>query len=194
MSARGWTDGGVDVQMGRGNFDTSLCAGVPDELVEARAAAIVPGFVYGLRIQTPPTPIEPGQEQLVVFLPRGQLVSAGGDPSFPLGTTNTGPFTRLTFPLDPDTAASASVRLGPSSLDLWTKLRSTGRPVWSFTDADAVARDALLGIDVASEGKTRLGSVFLSIPPTSGSLYARLVDAIDQAKSPPASRSATALR
>jgi hypothetical protein len=196
ISARGWTDTGVDVEMGRGNFEASICAGVPLVLLEARAAAIVPGYVYGLRVETPPTPLEPGDEQLVVFLPRGQLVAAGGDPSFPLGTTNTGPFTRLTLPSNPGSAGSASVRVSAASIDLWTKLRSTGRPVWSFNDEAAVDDDVLVGVDVVSQGTTRLGSVLVSVPPgpVRRFSYAGLLEAVDQLASPEESHLASAGR
>jgi hypothetical protein len=187
ISARGWTDAALNVELGRGEFDVGTCVGVPVASLSARAAAIVPGFVYGLRVLIPPTPIDPGQEQLIVFLPRGALVSAGGDPHAPLQTANTGSFTRLTLPTDPGTSGSASVRLSPAALGLWTALRKTGRPVWAFQDAFKTDNDLLLGVDVVSEGErgkagARTGSVFVSLPKNAYPLaYERLLSAVSSA-------------
>jgi hypothetical protein len=185
ISARGWTDSGINVEMGRGDFDTATCRAVPAASLSARAAAIVPGFVYGLRVLVPATPLDAGEEQLVLLMPRGALVSAGGDPTAPLRTSNTGAFTRLTLPTDPGTAGTASVRLSPASLGLWTALRKTGRPVWSFQDDFKTENDLLLGVDVVSPAQKgearepRTGSLFVSLPPSAYALaYERLLTAV----------------
>ncbi len=165
ISARGWTDGAVIVEMGRGSFDYVTCNATPTASIAARAAAIVPGYVYGLRVRSAGSELEPATEQLFVFLPRGVLVAAGGDPNLPLNASNSGAFTRLTLPADAGTAGSASLRVSPASLRLWGELRRTGRPVWSFADKASASQELLLGVDVVSQGATRLGSVTVSMPP-----------------------------
>jgi hypothetical protein len=183
ISSKNWTDGGIDVEMGRGDFHGATCVGVSRASLSGRAAAIVPGYVYGLRVRVPSTAIEPADERLVIFLPRSQLVAAGEDPLYPVGTTNTGPFTRLSLRMDPGSVSSASVRLSPASLDLWTTLRRTRRPVWSFTDTLSIDEDLLLGLDVVSQGKARMGSVFVSLPQSTAGLgaYGELLAALSAA-------------
>jgi hypothetical protein len=159
LAPRHWTDTGVDIEMGDGDFDLASCDARPRVSIQARAAAIVPGFVYGLRVRR-----GEDDETLFVFLPRAVLVSAAGDPSAPIALSNTGPFTRLSLPLERGGARSASVRVSPASLRLWSRLRTTIAPVWSFEDTTA-AHDALLvNVDAAWQDDRKLGSISLALP------------------------------
>jgi hypothetical protein len=158
IDPRGWTDDAVKVEMGQGDFDLSTCSAAARTTIQARAAAIVPGFVYGLRVK------QGDDEALVVFLPRGALVSTGGDPNAPLNQSNTGPFTRLTFPVEAGAGSTAAARVSPAALGLWRHLRQTIAPVWSFADTAAPKEDLLVGIDVVCQAERKLGTLTLSLP------------------------------
>ena len=163
----GWTDEGIDVEMEEGDFDLATCRGTPIHSLRGRAAALLPGYVYALRAREEDDDGN-AKESLVVFLPRGALVSTAADPLMPLEASNTGAFTRLTFPLVRGSAGSASLRLSPAALVLWARLRQTKAPA-TFTDGSALGDDLLLGVDVAWQGDTRLGSLSLSRPKGKGS-------------------------
>jgi hypothetical protein len=158
----GWTDDGIDVEMEEGDYDLATCRGTPVRSLRGRASALVPGYVYAVRARDEDDD-GGGTESLVVFLPRGALVSTASDPATLLEASNTGAFTRLTFPLARGTAGSASLRLSPASLALWGRLRETRTGV-AFADPAAVGEDLLLGVDVAWQGDARLGSVSLAVP------------------------------
>jgi hypothetical protein len=158
----GWTDDGMDVEMEEGDFDLATCKGTPVHSLRGRAAAIVPGYVYALRTRDEGDDDEV-RESVVVFLPRGDLVAAGGDPATPLSTANTGPFTRLTLPLEPGTGSAASVRLSPGALAMWTRLRRVGG-AGTYADGSAIAEELLLGVDVAWQGRARLGTMSFALP------------------------------
>ena len=162
FSPVGWTDDGVDVEMEEGNYELATCNGTAVRSLRGRAAALVPGYVYAVLTREED---DEGKEReaLVVFLPRGVMVSTAADPMTALGSANTGPFTRLTFPLERGTAGSASVRLSPASLALWARLRQM-RPTTAFQDGSKAHEDLLLSLDVAWQGTTRLGSLSLSTP------------------------------
>lgn len=160
LAPRHWTDDGVDVEMGDGDFDLASCDARPRVSVQARAAAIVPGFVYGLRVRRG----DDDDETLFVFLPRGVLVSAAGDPSAPIALANTGPFTRLSMQLERGGARSAAVRVSPASLRLWSHLRTTIAPIWSFEDTTAPHDALLVNVDAAWQGDRKLGSISLALP------------------------------
>jgi hypothetical protein len=160
LAPRHWTDAGVDVEMGDGDFDLASCNARPRASVEVRAAAIVPGFVYGLRVRR-----SENDEMLFVFLPAGVLVSAAGDPAAPIALSNTGPFTRLSMPLERGGARSAAVRVSPASLRLWSRLRTSGAPVWSFEGDTTAPHDALLvNVDATWQDDRKLGSISLALP------------------------------
>jgi hypothetical protein len=162
FSPDGWTRDGVDVEMGTGDLDLETCSASARRSLHGRAAAIVPGYVYALRTLAED---EAGAGRLVVFLPRGAFVSTAGDPTTPIDASNTGSFTRLTFPLAPQAAASAVVRLSPASLALWSSLRATGAPVWGFDDKSAPHDDLLLEVDVSRQDDLALGTISLAVPP-----------------------------
>ncbi|HEX8793775.1 MAG TPA: hypothetical protein VF765_22685 [Polyangiaceae bacterium] len=159
LAPRHWTDAGVDVEMGDGDFDLASCDARPRVSVQARAAAIVPGFVYGLRVRR-----ADDDEMLFVFLPRGVLVSAAGDASAPIALSNTGPFTRLSMPLERGGARSAAVRVSPASLRLWSHIRTTIAPVWAQEDATAPHDALLVSVDAAWQDDRKLGSIALALP------------------------------
>jgi len=161
FSPDGWTDQGVDVEMGDGDLDLATCSATPKRSLHGRAAAIVPGFIYALRVQEGE---DDADDKLVVFLPRGAFVSMAADPTMPVDASDTGPFTRLTFPLSPGTARSAVLRVSPASLALWSSLRNTGAPVWSFDDKSAPHDDLQLEVDVSSQDEGKMGTVSLAIP------------------------------
>jgi hypothetical protein len=158
----GWTDDGMDVEMEEGDFDLATCRGTPVHSLRGRAAAIVPGYVYALRTRDEGDDGDV-RESVVVFLPRGDLVAAGGDPGTPLATADTGPFTRLTLPLAPGTGSAASLRLGPGALAMWARLRRAGG-AGTVADGSAIAEELLLGVDVAWQGGARLGTLSLALP------------------------------
>jgi hypothetical protein len=173
----GWTDDGVDVEMEEGDFDLATCRGTPVRSLRGRASALVPGYVYAVRTRDEDDDGHT-KESVVVFLPRGALVSTGADPRTPLEAANTGAFTRLTFPLEQGSAGSASLRLSPASLAMWSRLRRMGG-AFDFTDASALGENVLLGVDVAWQGDTRLGSLSLSVPKTKDrKAYAGLLAAV----------------
>jgi hypothetical protein len=163
FSTRRWSDEGMDVEMGRGDFDPATCNATSRRSLVGRAAAIVPGYVYGLRVEDSRAGDERIDERVVLFLPRGAYASVTGDPNAPMNSANTGPFTRLTFPLEPGHSASATVRVSPVSLELWRTLRRTSRPFWSFRQPTS-PRDAVVQLDVAWQADTRVGSVVVSVP------------------------------
>ena len=157
----GWTDDGVDVEMEEGNYELATCSGTPIRSLRGRASALVPGYVYAVRARNDDEGEE--SESLVVFLPRGVMVSTAADPTMLLNASNTGPFTRLTFPLARGTAGSASLRLSAASLALWAGMRRM-RPATSFHDASTAHDDLLLGLDVVWQGSSRLGALSFSAP------------------------------
>jgi hypothetical protein len=158
LAPKGWTDDGVDVEMGHGDFDVATCAAAPRVSLALRAAAIVPGFVYGLRTK------QDDDETLVVYLPSGVMISTSGDPNRPLEHANTGPFTRLAFPVEKGRGSSAALRISPASLWLWARLRRTMTQVGSFGDNSLPHDDLLLNVDVIWQGDEKLGEVTLSMP------------------------------
>ena len=169
----GWTASGVDVEMEEGDYDLATCSASPKRSLRGRAAAIVPGYVYGLRVRDED---DAGRthESLVVFMPRGALVSTASDPTMPLNASNTGPFTRLTFPLEPGTAGSASVRVTPQAVALWTRLHAM-RGLVTIDETTAPHDALLLGLDVACQGDVRAGTLSLAPPPgPAAKAYAKL--------------------
>ena len=158
----GWTDDGIDVEMEEGDYDPATCRGKAVRSLRGRASALVPGYVYAIRAREEDDD-DHVKESLVVFLPRGALVSTASDPRNALAASNTGAFTRLTFPLAPGTAGSASLRLSPASLALWARLRQT-QGSSPFTAATALSANLLLGVDVVWQGDARLGSLSLAVP------------------------------
>ncbi len=175
FSPDGWTRDGVDVEMGTGDLDLETCSASARRSLHGRAAAIVPGYVYGLRTLAED---ETGPGSLVVFLPRGAFVATGADPTMPIDASNTGSFTRLTFPLAPQAGRSAVVRLSPASLALWSSLRATGAPVWAFDDKSAPHDDLLVEVDVSRQDDVAIGTIALAVPPgKSRAPYAALLAA-----------------
>ena len=175
FSPDGWTRAGMDVEMGIGDFDLTTCSATPRRSLHGRAAAIVPGFVYALRTRDEDSG---ASEKLVVLLPRGAFVSTGADPMAPIDASNTGSFTRLTFPLVPGTGGSAAVRLSAASLSLWSSLRGKAAPVGGGGDRSAIHDDLLLEVDVSRRDDASLGMLSLAVPPgTSRKPYADLLAA-----------------
>jgi hypothetical protein len=155
---KGWTDGGIDVVMGKGDFSATTCAGTARVAIAARAAAIVPGFVYGLRLE------EEDYETLVVFLPRGAMVSTSGDPSDASVRASTGPFTRLSLPVDPGVGATAVLRVSPTSLAAWAHMRQTTSFMGALVDPAVIHDDLLVNVDVVSQGQAKTGEVTFAVP------------------------------
>jgi hypothetical protein len=153
-----WTDEGLDVEMGEGDFDVSTCKTTPSASLFARAKALVPGFVYALRVRD-----EKG-DWLYVVLPHGTFVAAGGDPTTPLAAANNGTFARLRFPLAKGTAASAAVRISPAALALWDELRKTGTPVRDFADGTRTSDALLVTVEVSSQGDVKVASLSFALP------------------------------
>jgi hypothetical protein len=176
-----WTDDGVDVEMGEGRFHRATCAADADEVLRGRARAIVAGYVYGLRVQH-----RFGadlHEDLLVVLPRGDLVAASGDPELPLNAANTGAFTRLTFPIAEGDARSACLRLSEASLALWGKLRA-GRSEPRYAGSAAPSTGLLVCVEVAWQGAAPLGRASFALPPGAWAKpYAPLLAAVGRAAS-----------
>jgi hypothetical protein len=166
LAPAGWTDDGVDVEMEQGDYELASCSGVPKRGLRGRAMAVVRGYVYALRVREEPDDDGEADESLLVFLPRGALVSASADPETPVATSNTGTFTRLTLPLARGTAGTASVRVSPASLRLWQRLRRGNAGASAFEDPAHVNDDLLVGVDVAWQGDVRFGSVTFALPRT----------------------------
>lgn len=174
FSPDGWTNQGLDVEMDVGELDLSTCSAAPSRSLHARAAALVPGYVYALRVEEG----DDVPDKLVVFLPRGALVSAGGDPNAPIDTSNTGSFTRVSLPLARGVAGQAVVRISPASLALWSTLRATGAPVGSFDDKSEAHDDLQVSIDVSWQGPALLGTLSFAVPARKGAgAYAGLLAA-----------------
>jgi hypothetical protein len=162
MAPAGWTDEGVDVEMDQGDYDLSTCQALPKRSLRGRARAVVRGFVYALRLREEPEDDRPGPESLLVLLPRAAMVSASADPDRPIQTTNTGTFTRLTFPLTVGEAGTASVRVSAPALQLWGALRAGRRmPMIEGTKLD---EDLVVGVDVTSDVDRRSGSISFALP------------------------------
>ncbi len=173
----GWTDDALRVELGQGDYDLATCATTTKQSLFGRASAVLRGFVYAFRARQEDDDGRP-LESLVVFLPPGAMVSDSGDPSRPLETTNTGPFTRLTFPLRAGAASSASVRIGPDSMLAWSDLRG-GRSVHARSGSTPVDGELLVAVDVAWQGGARLGSLSVGLPESaSPAPYARLLAAM----------------
>ncbi|HEY1694291.1 MAG TPA: hypothetical protein VGG39_19110 [Polyangiaceae bacterium] len=164
IAPAGWTDAGVDVEMNEGDYDLATCDAAPRRSLRGRAAALVKGYVYAVRVIEAGEDGDPVSEAVVVYLPRGAMVSATADPDLPIETTNTGTFSRLTFPLTRDAAGSASLRIAPASLRLWSRLRAGTPLATAFEDTSAAHDDMLVGVDVAWEGKQRFGSIAVGVP------------------------------
>lgn len=160
FSPNRWTDDGIDVEMGEGDFDVASCKTTATASLFARAKALVPGYVYALRVHDE-------RDSLYVILPHAALVSAGGDPSAPLNASNTGTFARVRLPLAKDTAASAAVRISPTALGLWDQLRRTGLPVHDFADDRFMTSDSLLvTVEVSAQGDVKVASLSFALPRT----------------------------
>jgi hypothetical protein len=153
----GWTDDGVNVELGRGTLDLVTCRTTGDAAVRARAGAIVPGYVYALRVA------DKGHESLWVFMPRGTLVSAGGDPRSPLQTSNTGAFTRVTLPLEENSATSATVRVSPASLASWNRVRRGGASV-DVVDPTTPSQSMLVSLDVVRQRELTTATIAFALP------------------------------
>src|SRR5579859_44459 len=181
FAPRGWTDDGVDVEMDEGDFELATCSATPRRSLLGRAAAIVPGFVYALRLQDDGE--EPGGDTVVVFLPRATLAGVAADPTAPLQASNVGAFTRLTFRLGHDGAGAASLRLSPAAMSLWARMRRTQAPLLAWDDEVQPHDALLLGIDVARQGDAELGTLAVALPPhVSDKPYARLIAAAQAAR------------
>jgi len=154
------TDEGIDVEMGEGEFDVATCTTFPIASLFARAKALVPGFVYALRLR------DAKGDWLYVVLPHGTFVAAGGDPTRSLAASNNGTFARLRFPLAKDTAASAAVRISPASLTLWDELRRTGTSVRNFADGTRTSDALLVTVEVSSQGDVKVASLSFALPQT----------------------------
>lgn len=160
IDPRRWTDDDVGVELGSGDFDVQVCRADARATVETRAHAIVPGFAYALRVKQE---ADEG-EALVVFMPHAAMVSASGNPSFPLEQANAGPFTRLTFPLQGAGGRSAALRVSTAALRLWSRLRRTIAPVMSYQESAPAKDDLLVGLDVVQQAGTTMGTLTLSLP------------------------------
>jgi hypothetical protein len=172
IDPRHWTDADVGVELATADFDAADCRASARVTVEARAAAILPGFVYALRFRR-----EEG-EALIVFLPRAVVMSTSDDPSWPLDHVNTGPYTRLTFPLEANVGRSAALRISPASLHLWSRLRASVASVGPFQDATLPGDNLLVGIDVINQAGATTGTITLALPPkTDARPYARVFEA-----------------
>ena len=125
---------------------------------------MVRGFVYALRLREEPEGDRPGAESLLVLLPRAVMVSASADPDKPIQTTNTGTFTRLTFPLTVGEAGTASVRMSPPALQLWGALRAGRR--MPMIEESKPHEDLVVGVDVTSDVDRRAGSISFALPRT----------------------------
>jgi hypothetical protein len=167
-----WTDNGIDIEMGQGDFDAASCKTTATASLFARAKALVPGYVYALRVHDE-------RDSLYVILPHATLVSAGGDPSTPLDASNTGTFARVRLPLAKDTAASAAVRISPTALGLWDQLRRTGSPVQAFADDTSMTSESLLvTIEVSAQGDMKVASLSFALPQTANAAaYTHLLQA-----------------
>jgi hypothetical protein len=177
----GWTDEGMNVEMEEGDYDLATCTGTPVHSLRGRASAVVPGYVYAVRAREEDDDGN-SREELVVFLPRGALVSTAADPILPLQASNTGAFTRLTFPLAPGTAGSTTLRISPAALAMWARLRQMRGPILDFRDASVLHDDLLLGVDVVWQGDRRLGTLSFSMPkPKERRAYAGLLAAAKRA-------------
>jgi hypothetical protein len=170
----GWTDDGMDVEMNEGDFDRATCSASPIRSLRARARGLVPGYVYAVRAHDDAREGDgedgrAGEESVVVFLPRGRLVSAGADPTMPLEAASSGAFTRLTFALSRGSAGTASLRVSAAALALWARLRRAPVRAAAFADPAPMEDDVLVGVEVAWQGNVRLGSLSFSWPTGKGS-------------------------
>jgi hypothetical protein len=177
FSPRDWTEDGMNVELDSGDYDLQTCHARPRRSLVGRARAIVRGFVYALRAREQGDDGRP-LESLVVFLPRGAMVSTAADPATTVQAANTGPFTRLTFPLRDASAGTANLRLSPLSMRLWRYLQQ-GLRAFAVVDAARFQDDLLVGIDVASQGDRRIGSIAVALPEGQDAKpYAKLLEAM----------------
>jgi hypothetical protein len=179
FSPSNWTDDGIDVEIGEGMLERATCATKAHDIVSARAAAIVRGYVYGLRVRWVGR-IDDSGDVLYVFLPRGSQVAAAGDPEAPLEASDSGAFTRLAFSLGPGSAASASVRVSPEAMRLWSTLRSTGSPIRAFQEKPEAEHNLLLDFDVAAldAGRTAASLTYAVPPGADPKAYAGFLSAV----------------
>ncbi len=133
FSQRNWTDSGVDVEMSRGSFDFLSCAAAADTTIRGRAAALVPGFIYALRLE------DMASQYLWVLLPRASLASASED------AAASGSFSMATLLLEPHQSAAAALRISPAALATWRRMRRA-RDVKG--QSDQVSDGLLVSIDV----------------------------------------------
>jgi hypothetical protein len=182
IAAHGWNDAGVDVEMDEGDLDLATCSATARRTLAGRAAAIVPGFVYALRVQDDGE--ELGTESIVAFLPRAALAGVAADPTAPVLASNTGSFTRLTFRLGREGAGASSLRLTPASMDLWARMRANHAPkgaVWE--DGTQAHLGLLVGLDVVRQADVELGTLSVALPPgVDGRPFAKLTNAVQSAR------------
>ena len=179
FSPKNWTDEGIDVEVGEGELTLATCRGRTLQFASGRAAALVNGFVYGLRVTRPSGTTGPS-ETLYLFLPRASQVAASSDPGSLTETADAGSFTRLSFVVTRGKAAAASVRLSAAALRMWSALRARGSPVPGFEDTAEAESNLLLDVDVSAVDDTRmLASLSFSVPAgVDAKPYAKLLAAV----------------
>lgn len=171
LDPRAWTDASVRVEMATGPLDVATCSAAPELAIDARAAAIVPGFVYAIRVE------ESWGEALHVFLPRGVLTAASASLASPLDAASSGAFTRFTFPVADTMGRAAVARLSPAALRLWAHMRTSLAPVWQYVDSTPTADDLLVEVDVVAQGERTLGTVTITAPRGGSSTYEKMLRA-----------------
>jgi hypothetical protein len=132
-----WTDAGVDVMMSRGDFDFETCKAQPEATLRARAAALVNGWVYALRVDDGET------RSLFILAPSAVLASATED------AAESGPFSVVTLPLGPGHDAAAVLRVAAGALPDWRNMRASGRE--SRAREPTTPSPLLLTIEVAAK-------------------------------------------
>ena len=161
LSIRHWTDDGVDVVMSRGVFDETPCRATATTTLKGRAEAIVPGFVYALRVE----------DALYVVAPRATLAASTDD------AAGSGPFSSALLPVTPSHDATVSLRVSRSSIAAWLHIRSSpGQLAPNETPND---EQLLLTIEVRARGDGHVASVTAALPADANEgIYGDLLDAM----------------
>jgi hypothetical protein len=171
LSLDAWGVDGIKVVMSRGPYDFATCTAVPEATLVQRAREIVPGFVYGLRVD----------DSVYIVLPHASFAAATRN------AAGSGPFSSATLPCVPHQEAAAVVRMSPVSLTGWQEISVLG-PWANPWPADNAQNSGLLMIivEVRARGDGNAIAVSAALPAdTVNEVYAPFFAAMKRAAAPP---------
>lgn len=105
-----------------GDFDYRTCVGSPHQSLQGAAKALVPGYVYALRVP------QPSRDALLFVMPPASFAAVTALPFEQPLLVSSGPFGRVTLPLDAG-ANAVLVHWGAASMRAWDAVKKGREPV-----------------------------------------------------------------